>query len=45
MRNKSIELIRNIMSIPHGIFTENLTISFQMQEKNGNMPEFNFDIF
>ena len=33
MKNKQIDRISNIISKRHGIFTENFTIFFQMQEK------------
>ena len=33
MKNKRIDNISNTMSKRHGIFTENFTIFFQMQEK------------
>ena len=45
MRNKSIDLISNIMSKRHGTFTETFTILFLDAGKTGNVPEFKFDIF
>ena len=45
MRNKIIDLLSNIMSKLHGIFTENFTIFFPNAGKTRNMPEFEFDIF
>ena len=45
MKNKSIDLIKNIMSKRHSIFTGNFTIFFSNAGKTGNVPEFKFDIF
>ena len=45
MINKSIDLICNIMSERHGVFTESFTISFSNAGKTENMPEFKLDIF
>ena len=45
MKNKIIDLISNIMSKHHPIFTENFTIFFSNAGKTGNIPEFRFDTF
>ena len=45
MKNETIDLTRNIMSISHSIFTENLTIFFLFAGKTGKVPEFKFDKF
>ena len=45
MRNKTIDLISNIMSKRHGIFTENFTIFFSKAGKTGYVPVFKFDKF
>ena len=45
MKSKSIDLISNIMSKGHGIFTENFTIFFSNAGKTGNVPEFKFNKF
>ena len=45
MRNEIIDLISNIMSKRHGIFTENFTIFFLNAGKTGSVTEFEFDIF
>ena len=45
MKNKSIDLINNVMSKPHGIFTENFTIFFSNVGRTANVSEFKFDIF
>ena len=45
MRKKIIDLISNIISKCHGIFTENFTIFFSNAGKTGNVPEFKFDNF
>ena len=46
MKNKSIDLISNIMSKRHGIFTENFTtIIFSNAGKTGDAREFKFGKF
>ena len=45
MKNKQIDHVRKIMSKRHGIFTENIIISFSNAGKTGNVPEFEFDKF
>ena len=45
MKNRSIDLISNIMSNCQGIFTENFAMFFSNAGKTGNVPEFKFDIF
>ena len=42
MRNKIMDLTSNIMSIRHGIFTENFTIFFSNAGKTGSVAEFEF---
>ena len=45
MKNKEIDLISNIMSKRHGIFTENFTIFFSNAGKIENVSKFKFDKF
>ena len=45
MKSKSIDLISNIMSKGHGIFTEKFNNFFSNVGKTGNVPKFKFDIF
>ena len=45
MWSKSIDLLSNIMSKRHDIFTENLTIFFSNAGKTKSVPKFRFDIF
>ena len=44
MQNKIIDLMRNIMSKGHGIFTKNFTIFFSNGGNTGNVLKFKFDI-
>ena len=45
MKNKSIDLLSNIISRLHGIFHENFTIFFSNAGETGNVVELKFDIF
>ena len=45
MENKSVDVISNIMSKRHSIFTKNFTIFFSNAGKTGNVSEFKFDLF
>ena len=45
MKNKSIDLISNIVSKRQGIFTEKFTIFFSNVGKIANVPEFKFNVF
>ena len=45
MRNKVIDLISNIMTKRHGVFTGNFTILFSNAGRTENVPQFEFDIF
>ena len=45
MKNRSIDVISNIMSKRHGIFTKNRTIFFSNAGKIENLPESNLAYF